>query len=215
MSRAFVELAVFSAFCVFVAVVAHLSLRRYYTASFISAFGASFAFNYINYRYLSAQDYFWPPAVIGGFILTLLTALIIGLVIHPSRVTHARQRLWVTLVGVVIAITLPIPIWNAQFKGIDGFYLQGKCMDGHDGFLEICRGNHYETCPGHKVRSQEGILRQVGDKWEALREGEVVFSVQSVGNDQIEIVKTNTKYKTRKNRVRNPWRIWLPWIFPE
>ena len=215
MKSALFELEVFAVVSILAAVIAHFSLRRYYTASIVSAIGANIAFIFINCRYMAGLDYFWPPAIIAGLVLALLTALIIGLPISPNRIIHARRWLWAALGSFVIAITLPVPIWNAQFKGIDGYYLQAQCMGGHDIFFEIWRGQHYETCPGHKDRSPKGTLRQMGDTWELLKEDEVVSTIHAVGDEQIEIVLTYTKQKYLANRVRNPWRIWLPWVLPE
>ena len=215
MSSALLELAVFATISVLAAVIAHVSLRRYYTASIISAIGANIAFNFINYRYMAGLDYFWPPAIIVGIMLALLTALVIGLPISPNRIIHARRWLWAAIGGFVIGIALPIPIWNAQFKGVDGYYLQAQCMGGHDIFVEFWKGQYYETCPGHKDRSPKGSLRQMGNDWELLKEDEVVSTIILSGEDQIEIDLTHTKQKYMADRVRNPWRIWLPWVLPE
>ena len=116
---------------------------------------------------------------------------------------------------IAAALLIPIPIWNSQFTGVDGYYLQAQCMGGHDIFVELWKGQYYETCPGHKDRSPKGTLRQMGDRWELLKEDEVVSTITPIGDDQIEIELTYTKQKYQANRVRNPWRIWLPWILPE
>ena len=215
MITALFELAVFSAISVLAAFIAHFSLRRYYTASIIAAIVANIAFNFIKYRYMAGLDYRWPPAIIIGIMLALLTALIIGLPISPNRIIHAKRWVLATIGGFVIGIVLPIPIWNAQFKEVDGYYLQAQCMGGHDIYAEFWKGQYYETCPGHKDRSPKGTLRRLGNIWELLMGNEVVSTITPIGDDQIEIELADTKQKYQANRVRNPWRIWLPWILPE
>ena len=215
MITALFELAVFAAISVLAAFIAHFSLRRYYTASIIAAIGANIASNFIHYRYMAGLDYRWPPAIIVGIMLALLTALIIGLPISPNRIIHAKRWVLATIGGFVIGIALPIPIWNAQFKEVDGYYLQAQCMGGHDIYAEFWKGQYYETCPGHKDRSPKGTLRRSGNIWELLMGNEVVSTITPIGDDQIEIELSDTKQKYQANRVRNPWRIWLPWILPE
>ena len=215
MITALFELAIFAAISVLAAVIAHFSLRRYYIASIISAIVANIAYNFIHYRYMAGLDYRWPPAIIVGIMLALLTALIIGLPISPNRIMHAKRWVFSAIGGFVIGIALPIPIWNVQFKGIDGYYLQAQCMGGHDIFAEFWKGQYYETCPGHKDRSTKGTLRRSGDNWKLVMDNEVVSTITQIGDDQIEIELAYTKQKYQANRVRNPWRIWLPWILPE
>ena len=205
----------FAIISVLAAVIAHFSLRRYYTASIIAAIIANIAFNFINYRYMAGLDYFWSPAIIAGCVLALLTALIIGLPISPNGIIHTRLWLGVTIGILTAGIVLPIPIWNAQFRDIDGYYLQAQCMGGHDIFFEIWKGQHYETCPGHKDRSPKGTLRRMDGFWELLKGDEVVSTIKAISDDQIEIELIYTKQKYLAKRVHNPWRIWLPWILPE
>lgn len=215
MNSAIFELAILVALSVIIAIIAHFLLRRYYTASIIAALLANISFNFVNCRYFAGLDPFWPPALIGGGILALIIALLIGLPISPNSINHARRWLWGTVSVLIAGLLLPIPIWNAQFQGIDGYYLSGQCMGGHDIFIEFWKGEHFETCPGHKDRTPTGTLRQIDDGWDLLRESEVVSTVTPIGDNQIEVVLRYTKQKYIAQRVRNPWRVWLPWILPE
>jgi hypothetical protein len=128
------------------------------------------------------------------------------------------KRLWTWLAGaaavVGFCILIPIPIWNTRFKDMDGYYLHGSCGDGHGIFAEFERGNWYVTCPGHKNRSLTGELRRVQDHWEAVRSNQTVWVVESA-EGHVYFTSSKTGYKFEMERVRNPWRIWIPWILPE
>lgn len=140
---------------------------------------------------------------------------------------------------VVIAVLafvcfIPVPFWNMQQKGIDGYYAIAMCCCG-DICIELDNGRWYETSPGHKYRKQRGEVRQSGNQWELVQSNRVVCLVEQAkrettftvaknkdARDNAYLVnafggwrKTENGYCFTISKVRNPWRIWLQWIWPE
>ena len=67
------------------AVAVHLFLRRYFTASLISAVLSNAIFQFVAYLYVGYLDPFWPIALGIGGALAFAIALIVGPIIKAYK----------------------------------------------------------------------------------------------------------------------------------
>jgi hypothetical protein len=121
---------------------------------------------------------------------------------------------WIAVLTAAI-ILIPIPIWNAQFKDIDGYYELFHCPCGHYTFLELHEGKVFYTSAGHKDRTQKGTLLSTSDQWEIVVNSSTTTVFKADSNGYIKVKPASNTHESTLQRVRNPWRIWLPWILPE
>ena len=122
---------------------------------------------------------------------------------------------WIALFAVLDAVGLlaSVPLWNAQFQGIEGYYESGKCSDGHTVYTEIRDGKWYVICPGHKSRNLAGDIVSKGDHWEAVSAHRTEFDIEAARG---RVFTTSKKDGVRREekKLYNPWRLWIPWMLP-
>lgn len=69
----------------------------------------------------------------------------------------------IAIASLALAYFIPIPIWNAQFDGIDGYYQSGWCMCVEEIFDEFRDGDWYIT--SHHGRRLHGTVVADSDHW--------------------------------------------------
>ena len=130
--------------------------------------------------------------------------------------TEMKRRLviaiGITLVSLVLACVIAIPIWNAQFDGIDGYYKAGLCACPGEIFDEYRDGQWYITCTGKHEPQLLGTVIAESNHWNVIKGTQVIWIVE-VEDEEIYSTSPRTKRRVRIDRIRNPWRLWLPSIF--
>jgi len=127
-----------------------------------------------------------------------------------------NKKLTIVCLSVTAALTLafvlPIPIWNAQFEGIDGYYQAGWCACPGEIFDEYRDGKWYTTGHGDHGRQIVGEVEAGDNLWRVSKGTQLVWTVV-IRDGETVFKSAKTELEWRVDRVRNPWRIWLPSVF--
>jgi hypothetical protein len=91
-----------------------------------------------------------------------------------------------------------------------------KCMGGHEIFLYLDGTQAYEHCPGHRDMEPMGPITRTADSVTILHAKDSAPWLRIDYNGtahKVTRVRDGRLYDL--SQVNNPWRTWLPTLFPE
>lgn len=114
----------------------------------------------------------------------------------------------------IAGFMLPIAGWHLPQSGIAGvYYCPGMtCGCGHEVFTFIDSDGYYDFVPGHgPAKKKLCDLRPTESGWAAFRCRDHKHSMDiRLIKGEVFVSSTDNTNSWREERVRNPWRIWIP-----
>jgi hypothetical protein len=137
----------------------------------------------------------------------------------PNTMT-TRRKVIVAAAGTLVVVFLTPIAWSAW--GAHGYFDGGRCTCGNPIFIRIRDDGYFRYSPGHGVpehrafalRRRDGGwdvlgLRPPDGVWSPVAEGEAVARMRLQDGALYESWDSTTNW-TRRARVYNVWRVWIP-----
>jgi|ERR1043166_1349180 hypothetical protein len=133
----------------------------------------------------------------------------------------ARAKLLGGVVAAVLAAVLSVTLYATT--DARAYYIQGRCVCGHNGYVRIVGTDYLSYSPGHGMPEHLSfIARPRGDGWDLIRPpvppGQYwePFTNSTVTRVRIHdggLYVDDGTHTNRLPKVLNPWPIWIAGVF--
>lgn len=119
--------------------------------------------------------------------------------------------------GIALALLSTLAFGPAMYsfvvhRGIEGYYLNDEvCGCGHESFSEVRGDGVYDLLPGHRSRRLFPTVVQTPDGWALTTVKKGIKADLRLIDGAPCWIDRSTGVAEPLRRVRNLWRIWIPW----